>query len=574
MVYINYISGLATQNPATDNEVYVQAYSVFGDGGYFVWRTNSELPPGYETSEAGIWFTGGVTGGLWERQFSGREINVRWFGAKGDNATDDTLAFNNCFLFASKFGYGVFVPKGNYLLDSVSLLSNIAVNGEGDLSILQLKQDATNFIFFIDQSGSSNITNVRISNLHFYYPIASFSEHKHFLSLSGISHFVIEQCFFEQFRGDAIYIGSGNSTSCHNDNIIICNCRFDGVGQTNRNAITIIDGTQVLIKNNNFKNTTESTMPGAIDIEPNGTGNEILKDIIVQGNYFYNIGGGSSCCSVYLPPNAFTVNPTGFYFLNNYLEQVNNGFQFVYRYQSDQDTKPKNSLFIENNIVINAVYHAFALYGACHAQVKGNYFNDGYGGFIGYTTQNTETCQDVIVQDNLFDKCGNSNGNGISIFNCKRITLSQNTFNDCGTGTAGAANAIDFDSRSSSDYIFFQENIFLTPTSKTLVAIQKEPTHTFTNPRHNRFFNNQLNGLASSFLYINDNNFGLATIASPGSSVTIAHSLGTIPKWATVQPQTGNVAGIKNITVDATNITVYFTTTPSGSVNLFWSVQA
>ena len=66
MVYINLISGLATQNPATDNEVYVQGYYSINDGygGYFIFKTTAELPSG-TTPDQGIWFNytgGGVSG--------------------------------------------------------------------------------------------------------------------------------------------------------------------------------------------------------------------------------------------------------------------------------------------------------------------------------------------------------------------------------------------------------------------------------------------------------------------------------------------------------------------------------
>ena len=38
----------------------------------------------------GIWFAGPIGGGLWERQFSKEgSVNVQWFGAKGDNLTND-----------------------------------------------------------------------------------------------------------------------------------------------------------------------------------------------------------------------------------------------------------------------------------------------------------------------------------------------------------------------------------------------------------------------------------------------------------------------------------------------------
>lgn len=451
------------------------------------------------------------------------------------------------------------------------------------MSVLQYFSDTSvDHVFFVDtQNGSTanNINNVRISDIKFYSPYL-FSEGKHFISLNGVSNFVIERCLFLQSRGDAIYIGAGGTPNIHithNENITIRDCRFDGVAKTNRNAISILDCNHILIENNYFINYTNASMPGAIDIEPNapvsGSSNEILKDIVISSNYFYNIGG-LGCCGVTLPPNAFTVSPFGIYFLNNYLENVPIGFYFKYEYIPAEgiDTKLKIPLFIENNIIKNASVNGFALYGACQAKVSGNYINSTSQSLIGYTNVLQTSC-DINVSDNYFDKCGSTQGNGLVLYNCKRVELNFNTFNDCGTGTAGASNAIGFNS-GSSDFIQLSQNIFLAPTGKTLVGIVKEAAHTFTNTRNNRFFNNQLNGLVSGFQYINDNNFGLATGIAPAASVTIAHHLGSVPKWATVQPQSSNVPGIKNVTVDSTNITIVFTATPVGTVSLWWSVQA
>lgn len=588
MVYINYVANLATQNPTTDNEVYVQAYATFGDcgGGYFVWRTSAELPTG-AIANNGIWFSYSGGGGLWERQFSiGGPINVKWFGAKGDGVTEDTLSITNTLSVASQYGFSVFIPKGTYLVNQVFLTSNIEIFGEGDLSILQTlyknQIPETDFIFYVNSSSGNNIQNVRIKDLKFNSSVATLSQYKHFLSLSGVSNFIIENCLFQQFRGDGIYLGS--STGVHNDNVTIRNCRFDGgSARANRNAISVIDGTMIIIENNNFQNTTDSTMPGAIDIEP-GSGDEILKDIIVQNNYFYNIGGSVACCAVVLPgsgsnPN-LTVTPSGFYFRNNYMENVFSGFWFENQYvpSGGIDTKPKTPYYVEDNIVIPLEY-AFSLYGACHAKITGNYFSAPYGALVGFSSINS-IATDILITENYFDKCGSYSvsGTGLIIFNCKRVKILSNIFNDCGahSGGTGVGNAIDFNGTMSapatSDYVDIQDNIFLSPTGKTTIAIQKEAYHTFS-PRNNRFLNNQYTGLTNYFQWINDNNFGHATGMSPSNPIHIVHSMGATPKWATVQAASSSVPAIAYITVDSTYIYVYLTTTPGSLTDFYWVVQ-
>ena len=188
----------------------------------------------------------------------------------------------------------------------------------------------------------------------------------------------------------------------------------------------------------------------------------------------------------------------------------------------------------------------------------------------------------VFITDNYFDRCGSTASGGVtvSIYNVKRVRIIGNTFYDCGIGSSGSSWAVFFNPNTSSDFISLDQNIFLSPTGQTLVAVYRAPTHTFTNPANNRFTNNILNGLdapaANTFLYFStDNICGLTTGIPVAISVTIAHGLSFTPRWANVQPQSSNIAGIKNITADATNITVTFTALPTGTtVNLFWSVQA
>ena len=94
-----------------------------GGGGAFFWS-----PADTRTDDGGtIIAVAGVATGRWNRIMSGPVYNVRWFGAKGDGATDDTAAIQNAILSAYAnqvtavlLGYSVFslpaiyFPAGNY----------------------------------------------------------------------------------------------------------------------------------------------------------------------------------------------------------------------------------------------------------------------------------------------------------------------------------------------------------------------------------------------------------------------------------------------------------------------------
>jgi hypothetical protein len=65
---------------------------------------------------------------VWE-EFEQREVNVKWFGAKGDYntttsaGTDDTTFIQNAINFAETYGGTVVFPKGNYYITSTLLMS-------------------------------------------------------------------------------------------------------------------------------------------------------------------------------------------------------------------------------------------------------------------------------------------------------------------------------------------------------------------------------------------------------------------------------------------------------------------
>jgi hypothetical protein len=76
-----------------------------GGGGTFYWEAGSST-----TTNGGTVFAANEGGtGRWKRIYSGA-VNIRWFGAKGDNTTNDATAIQNA-LNAAKH---VFIPPGQY----------------------------------------------------------------------------------------------------------------------------------------------------------------------------------------------------------------------------------------------------------------------------------------------------------------------------------------------------------------------------------------------------------------------------------------------------------------------------
>lgn len=423
----------------------------------------------------------------------------------GSGAADPTGVANStaAFLAAANLGTGsVYVPAGTYLLEITSLPSGTMIYGDGAKTIIKpLTLTSRAAIAINSSSPTTFIDDLTFYNLTFQgsVDVDGFAEQNHLLTLNGVRNALVYRCRFIGFRGDGVYVGSGDTggQERHNRNVTIRSCFFDGVNNDNRNAISVIDGDDVLIADSYFIRCTRSNMPGAIDIEPNANTFHVVRNIRIINNTLKNIGGNVGAICFAIPGVEYTTPPTDFLVSGNHLDSVETGFSFNFNIAGGllEGNVPHSVTFRDNQV--QTCVKPFLFLNVHTMRMDGNRFlNSTSDALIGFNTGN-EHVVDATLSNNLFYRCGSTIGRGLSVFKATRLTLDANKFDDCGTGASGSAMAIRFNTGTSQN-VWLRNNQFTSPTGKTLVAIQKEAAHTFT-PNTNQFYGNDLNGLTNGF---------------------------------------------------------------------------
>lgn len=373
-------------------------------------------------------------------------LELRWVDVRAYGAATTASATTNLAAFNTAIGTGnvtVIVPPGAYSIDSpgIDIKDNTTIIGIGNPTLT-----GTNYIMNINRGKggtadpSLNIKNVTIRGITFLHA-GGFSEHIHQLNANAVTNLLVEGCTFKAFRGDGIYIGSSNSaaTERHNQSVIIRNNVFDGVNNDNRNGISVIDGSGVVIEGNYFKNTTKSGMPGAIDIEPDANLFARIRNIVIKKNYITN--SGQDGISVYLP-DSFNIPTYGIVIADNYVEKCAR-WGIVYAQSNGTNVLTQSSsshvILIQGNSVKNCG-KPFLIYGVKGASIKNNSFENTAGPLtLGDSSYERIKSFDVEFSGNKLTRIGMDNGYSVIIDGITNLTLNNNIFTDCGDDTRNGA---------------------------------------------------------------------------------------------------------------------------------------
>ncbi|MES2295270.1 MAG: hypothetical protein V4527_18380 [Pseudomonadota bacterium] len=215
--------------------------------------------------------------------------------ATGKTGTQNAAAMALAIAKLSSGGI-VRIGPGGFMQDTVTLPAGITIAGAGmGVTILTQGTTASSYgMFYAESSGASAyIDDITIRDLTVQNTAGTFSQFIHLMAFAGVRDLLIERVEFKGFRGDGLCLHSravSDLTERHNINVTVRDCIFNGVNNENRNGISVVDGKTVLVDNCTFKNCTKSTMPGAVDIEPDQT-YSIIDDITVSNSRFEATGG-------------------------------------------------------------------------------------------------------------------------------------------------------------------------------------------------------------------------------------------------------------------------------------------
>ncbi|WP_141493388.1 right-handed parallel beta-helix repeat-containing protein [Bacillus thuringiensis] len=509
---------------------------------------------------------------------TGRLLDTITISPSGKN---DTFAWNKAIDNIANGGK-IELTHGDYFIDSGKLKSNITIRARGRVRIL-----SDTYVFSVN-SGSpdtaNNISNITFEYINFEAITKIFSQWVHLVNLNGVSDIIFKRCAFVGFRGDGVYLGSGDAgEERHNENIHFEKCIFDGVNKQNRNGISIIDGDGVYIERCQFRNCTQPNMPGAIDIEPNSYVWAVIRNIHIRQNKFENIGGNTGVIGMYLPlsQNQLTTPAENIVIEGNIINKTTDtqgGFSFIQSQFSIIDNMSIGlNIKVINNRAKNLAGGPFAINGIKNASIMKNEFQGtAKSASVGYKGIN-DKCVHIKLKENTFKNCGLSDGKGVTIFAVDRVDVLSNTFDDCGNPNTASGYGIDFHNGISSN-VRIIGNDFVSPSGIMNVAIQKEDGHTFT-LSGNIDQQNNYNGLKNFFVALLKNPYlsteGVETINPGFTSVVVTHKLPVQPTrvFVTIQGFYGNVGSPWVDTITPTQFTIRIPNPPAGVIFASWKAS-
>lgn len=280
-IKVKNIAELKNRKGTSESTVEVLGYYTEGDGGggEFFWDNNSVLVD----NEGTVIQVTGVTIGRWIRYFD-QNINIKWFGSKGDNITDDANKIQKVLDYSNTIGGAtIIIPKGNYkLFTKLYIYSNTSLVGLGDsrfiyndiadYGITTNNQFSNSVLLAINTiEGDKTITvasgtginftvggfiHIEESNIQLGYNFSGVYTGQ-ILSISGDILTLSKPIAYSFTTANSARVFYFTSTNDFYSNITIRNIKFECVSTTPSNYIGFIfldKVNNVIIENNTFKN--------------------------------------------------------------------------------------------------------------------------------------------------------------------------------------------------------------------------------------------------------------------------------------------------------------------------------
>lgn len=215
-------------------------------------------------------------------------VNVRDFGARGDDAADDTGAFNAAVEALPASGGRVLVPAGLYMLTAshthpnrvidISEKHNIAIVGDGmESTTLRMSPgvySSATFLIYIKLSDGIVIQDLSLDSNR--DEVVYRDEQSHGIEIVSSRDIKISGVRFENSGGDGIRLFGLTVADPWTEHVTIENSHFR---DATRSGISMQRAVRnVTIRNNRFERISDQS----ISAEPSGNGSP--TDILIEGN--------------------------------------------------------------------------------------------------------------------------------------------------------------------------------------------------------------------------------------------------------------------------------------------------
>jgi len=295
----------------------------------------------------------------------------------------------------------------------------------------------------------------------------------HLLTLNGVRDCTIIRTKFLGPQGDCIYLGSGDigGQERHNYNVKLLDSHLDGITNSNRNGLSVIDCDGLEVRETLFERLSWEYAPGAIDLEPNHIWN-VIRNVHIHHNRFKHINAAGVGVLLNMSGEYFNIDPYSIKVNDNIMEGVLTAFSVASRAVDISQTTYASGIEFCNNVCKDSG-RPFLVYGVRGLRICDNQFLGALlPAEVGYDAWGMV---DLVFNRNKLYECGSDNvlgRAGVLFTDIDGLEANDNDFIDNGRANGSTGFCMEFVSGFTGTRLKLRRNGFYAPKGRTTRAIR------------------------------------------------------------------------------------------------------
>lgn len=363
-----------------DDLYYLKGHTAIDDGGQGLFRYDAGSAA---TDDDGTILQPTVGSGRWLRQYVGA-VNVKWFGAAGDGATDDTSAVQAALDAGAS---AVLIPDGTYLCDLLTVpADDMRVLG-ANRSVLKARTNPTSGPVLVSVSGRADVS---FEGVVFHGNTGTITSFNNVVQVFNSNRILFNRCEWTETRGIACLSSGGTRTGVLNSYFKNCGIynRTSTLDADRRQAFACTGTTEAYAINNDFEEVGLDCISFASSSD----------DCVASGNRIRNNDAGS----------IYVASTSGFIVTGNNISNGSNGGNGVDVFASDSGV-------VSNNFVHGCGGSGILLANCARVVAAANVCQNNYQSATGVhkggitLSGNSGTLEDITLTGNV---CNDTQGVG------------------------------------------------------------------------------------------------------------------------------------------------------------------